>query len=211
MKDDFYLVVLTDSVTEYESIIYLVDMTCGEEFNCTLMSYVALSGFNQGLDQFKVNSFTFLQNAPYFIVSVDNYGLVVIDLVSKKIIEKIPFYNLFEYFFNEFIVYNIIPTGQHSLRILLKEQGSFSLYWKDIGIVGDAESIFIGLEASDIFVNIHGEIATNIVDYSNDGIAQLIYYKTESGLYSAYVRLFNPQIHTNTKTSKEYKIGTVSS
>ena len=114
-KDDLYVVILANDGIDNDSIIYLSDMKCiqydenqskfqnssqfdskydwhqddNSELNCTLSNFDIYTGIKLELDQFIVNSFMFINNEPLFVVSVDNFGLLVIDIVSKSIVDKL--------------------------------------------------------------------------------------------------------------------------
>ena len=78
-QNSYYIIFHSKSQEEFNSVIYFVTMNCTWniwEFD----NYRALSADKLGLTSFSSNSFLFVPNHPLFIVSVDNIGLVVINL-----------------------------------------------------------------------------------------------------------------------------------
>lgn len=102
-KDDLYVIILPEMNTKYDTLVFLTKMNCTEiestssssltnmpnKIDCDIEEYSVFSGLELGYDQFVVNSFMFISGEPLFVVSVDNFGLLVIDIVSKKVVDSV--------------------------------------------------------------------------------------------------------------------------
>ena len=182
-----------------------------QNLKCMLNQYDIYSGVNLNLDQFVVNSFMFISNEPLFVVSVDNFGLLVIDIVSKSIVDKLNFSSMIINF-NSFTISNIFPIDKNGMRILIKDKGGFSLFWKRVAKIGDQEHVFTDLTINDIYISLgKGEIS-NLLDYSKEGYSVVVFKEfKERSLFRAYVRVYFNSHHEKSKNFKEIPIGIQSS
>ena len=235
-KDDLYVIVLTNDGIDNESIIYFVGMKCVQntmghakttfEFKksdkdyfsninslilkCELNQYDIYTGVKLNLDQFIVNSFMFISNEPLFVVSVDNFGLLVIDIVSKSIVDKLSFTEMIENFPNEFMITNIFPIEKNGIRILIEDHGEFSLFWKRIAKIGDQDHVFVELKVLEYQISFTQGATYDLIDYSNEGYSRIILQEIESNeYYLANVQIYFNYYHENSKKSKEIKLGYV--
>ena len=186
-KDDLYVIVLINEGMRNESIIYFIGMNWTQsidkkegatDFNLAsnqflntfndklptlswvLSNYDFYTGLNLNLDQFFVNSFMFINKEPLFVVSVDNFGLLVIDIVSKTIVDKICFTSMIKNFPNTFSIVKIIQIGKTGMRILLENSNEFSLFWKGIAKIGDQEHVFVDLTVSEYHIGMNDGMRT---------------------------------------------------
>ena len=132
------------------------------------------TGVKLNIDQFIVNSFMFINNEPLFVVSVDNYGLLVIDTVSKSVVDTISFTKMIQNFPELFSISNIFPIDTTGIRILLKGKGGFSLFWSKIGKIGDQDHIFIDLKVLDYQISFYEGAIDNLLDYSRGGYSTIV-------------------------------------
>ena len=170
------------------------------------------TGVKLNIDQFIVNSFMFINNEPLFVVSVDNYGLLVIDTVSKSVVDTISFTKIIENFPQLFSITNIFPIDSTGIRILLKGKGGFSLFWDRIGKIGDQEHIFIELTVLDYQISFYEGTIDYLMDYSKGGYSTIVLSEVQgSSLYHAKARVYFYFNHEKSKISKEIELGIVSS
>ena len=200
-RDDLYVVVLTE-----DSLVYLIEMECEDSYSCSLESYSTFTGQSLGLDQFVVNSFMLIKDEHLFVISVDNFGLIVIDLITRKVVEYISFNLLIKDFPLEFIIYKILPINNDGIRVLLKSLGGFSVFWEEVGTIGDKDFVLYNQHIANSFTSIPGEITTNLITNSEFGIAQVIYYRTNSQLFDVFVRIYNNMNHENSKVYSEIPV-----
>jgi hypothetical protein len=153
----------------------------------------------------------FIPNEIIFVATVDNYGLVIIDVARKEMIDSLSFNTLFDGFPSNFMIYNIIPVQTNGMRVLLRDMGAFTIFWKGITRVGDQPSIFEGLEATHRFITIENEITTNIVDVQNMGYVHIIYNLEKGGFFNGFVRLYGFMNHLYSKPFRDYSFGRISS
>ena len=235
-KDDLYVIVLTNDGIDNDSIIYFIGMKCVQnnmdqakmtfEFKkidkdyfsninsqilkCELNQYDIYTGLKLNLDQFIVNSFMFINNEPLFVVSVDNFGLLVIDIVSKSIVDKLSFTGMIENFPNEFTIMNIFPIENNGIRILIENHGEFSLFWRRIAKIGDQDHVFVGLKVREYQISLTKGATYDLIDYSNEGYSRIILEEVEQNeYYLANVQIYFNFYHENSKKSREIILGYV--
>ena len=224
-KDDLYLVVLTIDRMAYDTMIYLIGMNWTEELddkshelynikddilNWTLTGYHTFSGLNLKLDQFVVYSFMFLPGEPLIAVSVNNFGLIIIDIVTKSIADTVWFQWLIPQLTGNFTILNIIPINSNGIRVFIEDRGEFSIFWKKIGKIGDKNHIFIGFRIKNIFKTFDNEETTNLVDYSHVGYSQVVFYKQKDTEFNdAFVRVYSNYNHEHSNPLREFRIGEV--
>ena len=85
------------------------------------------------------------------------------------------------------------------------------MYWREIGKIGVDQNIFIDLTLADKFINIQNEVTSDLIDYSSNGIGQLVYYRVTGDIFDAFVRVYSHMNRENSKVFKEYYIGRVAS
>ena len=238
-KDDLYVIVLASNGIDNDSIIYFVGMNCiqsknmtqiemtaeskfsykdyifqndNQKLKCELNQYDIYTGVILNLDQFIVNSFMIISNEPLFVVSVDNFGLLVIDIVSKSIVDKLSFTGMIENFPNEFTIMNIFPIEKNGIRILIEDYGGFSLFWKRIAKIGDQDHVFVGLKVLEYQISLTKGAKYDLLDYSNEGYSRIILQEAEANVYYyAYIQIYFNFYHEKSKISKEIKLGFVPS
>ena len=213
-KDDLYVIVLANEGMRNDSIIYFVGMNWTQsidkregatDFNLAsnkflstfndklstlswvLSNYDIYAGLNLDLDQFIVNSFMFIDREPLFVVSVDNFGLLVIDIVSKTIVDKLCFTSMINNFPNTFSIVKIIQIGETGMRILLEDNNGFSLFWKRIAKIGDQEHVFVDLSVSEYHVGINEGMRTNLIDGTKNGYVKVNFNINQRQQYSASI------------------------
>ncbi|CAI2386409.1 unnamed protein product [Moneuplotes crassus] len=204
----FNIVILTKTEADFNTVVFIVDMRCEEKNNCTFVKYYSIDGVSLSLDQFVVNSVLIIPNSTYFMLSVDNLGIVIIDILWMELAELIEFKNM-EGIKDEFEITNIIPISDNGIRVMLKDIGEFSLFWE--AIVPDVinKTVLHNLQNANHFISLKNQISTNIVDYSKQLIVQLNYYTREDGFYDGTFRVYNHMNRDRSKVYKEYKIGKV--
>lgn len=184
-------------------------MECDELLSCNLKTYESFSGMTLGLDQFIVNSFMFIPNEHVFVVSVDNFGLLVFDVARRELVDNIPFNSLFSNFPSRFIIFNIIPIGSKGMRILMRQMGSFSIFWDRIIKIGDGSNIFENFKVANRLGNVENQISSNNVDFNANGFVQIIYVFRKGGLYDGFLRVYNHMNRDNSKAFMDYPMGRV--
>ena len=231
-KDDLYVIVLTNEGIKNDSIIYLVSMNCtlenkskdiaqpyrhhlhgrGFDLKWELTGYDIYNGVKLNFDQFIVNSFMFLHNEPLFVVSVDNYGIMIIDIVSNMVVDRIWFNSLIPELPNTFSIVKLLPIENNGIRIQLHDRSGFSLFWRGIAKIGDQEHVFIDLTVQDFQVTVNDGIRTSIIDSSGTGYTRVVYNNIKSNyLNDAFIRIYFHKYHKMSKMYSEIDIGTVSS
>lgn len=156
---------------------------------------------------FTVNSVTFIGETPFFILSVDNFGLIVFNALNGNEEQLISFDDLqFDVPLKKFEIYKLIPIDVHGVRVLLKGDGGFSLYWEEINLEGD---LLTGLIVKDRFENINTEIPSKLAMPTKSGYVQLILYPNNENSVDVYIRVFNFFNHLKSKSFKEYKVSQV--
>ena len=236
-KDDLYVIILANEGMRNDSIIYLIGMNWTQSIdkrggiaalnetnnkhlniknkvsahNWVLSHYDIYTGLNLNLDQFIVNSFMFIDKEPLLVVSVDNFGLLVIDIVSKTIVDKFCFTSMIKNFPNTFSIVKVIPVGKTGIRILFKNSNGFSLFWKGIAKIGDQEHVFVDLTVSEFHVGINDGERTSLIDYSKSGFTRLIYrFDKNSNIFEGSIRTFIYYFHEKTKIFKDINFGKTS-
>jgi len=169
--------------------------------------YKTFTGMNVDLDQFAVNSVMFVQDNPYLIISLDNFGLIVYDLSRFEVGERIAFKDFWGQWGDKFRITHLIPIFDTGLRVLLLNKGSFSLFWDKIIPNKANKKIFNNLYIKNQFVNIKNQIATTLVDYSELSVVQIVLNIQQGGFSDTFVRVYNHMNHDNSKSYKEYYIG----
>jgi len=141
-------------------------------------------------------------------MSVDNLGLLVYDMIRFEIVEEVRFIDLYTDFHHEFEISNLVPISDTGIRVILADKGSFSIFWNSTyGKVG--EPIFKNLTAKNRFINVNGQVTTNLVSYSDLSIVQVIYNINKGGFSDTFLRVYNHMNHHRSKSFKEYNIGNV--
>ena len=183
-----------------------------QKLKCELNQYDIYTGVILNLDQFIVNSFMFISNEPLFVVSVDNFGLLVIDIVSKSIVDKLSFTGMIENFPNEFTIMKNFPIENNGIRILIEDYGGFSLFWKRIARIGDQDHVFVGLKVLEYQISLTKGAKYDLLDYSNEGYSRIILQEAKANVYYyAYIQIYFNFYHEKSKISKEIKLGFVPS
>ena len=178
----------------------------------TLSNFDIYTGVKLNFDQFIVNSFIFIDGEPLFVISVDNFGIMVIDIVSKMVVDKICFNWMNFGIPSTFSISKLIPVNKNGIRILLKDRSGFSLFWSGIAKIGDQEHVFINLTVSDVHLNINDGFRTNLIDFSKSGYSRVILKPIQSSnLYQATIKTFFYNFHQKSKLLNEIDIGRVSS
>lgn len=72
---------------------------------------------------------------PYLVVSVDNFGMIVFDTITKRMVEEVSFRNLVPNLPPTFSINRFVPIGRTGIRVLLENSGGFSFLWRSIGMV----------------------------------------------------------------------------
>ena len=207
-KNQFDLLVLTESVLQFDTTIFLLKMNYTNE-ELVLSGYSLLTGFSLGFDQFKVNSVMFIPNQNYFLVAIDDFGLALIDIIRIEVADTILFKDLFGVFYKEFTIASLIPICEKEIRVLLETQESFWIYWDDILVTPINGHIINNPRARNRFVNVKSQIATEVVDYSDQSIVQVISYVQKGGFYDGFIRVYNHMNRDKSKSYREYRIGRV--
>ena len=132
-------------------------------------------------------------------------------MISRELAGRVCLNCLIPSLPDRFLIELIFPTTNQTIRVLLQNYGSFSVYWTSLGTIYLNENIFKGLFTQDRFVYIENEISTNIVDHSSNGLAQIVYHKRTGNNYQARVRLYYHMHHANSKAFREYILGNVNS
>ena len=227
-KDDLYLVVLTIDRMTYDTMIYFISLNwTHEDFNefgeldekdkstnltWLTTDFYTFSGLSLKLDQFVVNSFMFLAGEPLLVVSVNNFGLLIIDIVSKSIADDVWFHWIIPLIKGNFTVLNIIPINNNGIRVFLENKGEFSIYWKKIGKIGDKKHIFSGFKIKNAFKAFDNEETTSLVDFSNIGYSQVVFYnQRDADFKDAFVRVYSNFNHIHSNPLREFRIGPVPS
>ena len=206
---DYHMLVLSNYYVTSDSLLYVYDLK-GASFETWEVSVLTqLSTIELSLDQFVVKSVMFIVNEPYFMASVDNYGILVFDLVTKTIIDHICFNWLLEDFPDKFKILSLAPVDDNGAKVIFEKIGSFSFIWESIDRYGNRETIFNNSKISTRFINIGEEISTDLIWSTYLGYVQLIYHQENDGVFEAYLRLYNYYNHYHSKQSREVKIGTV--
>lgn len=209
-KDEYALVVLQESDVPHDTDIFIALLKCHDDFKCSVEERLSFDGLTFGYDNFKVNSFMFVRDSTYILLPVDGFGLVLFDLLTKSPVELIPFEDaLFDIPPREIEIYKLAPIGPKGVRIFLKNNGGFSLYWDTIKSRTEDSKKLVGLVVRDRFESTNRDKTTDLIASTRNGYAQVIYYPKHSKFYEVYVRVFNYFNPTKTKNYREYKVDEV--
>ena len=85
------------------------------------------------MDTFVVNTFIYIVDEPYLVVSVDNFGMIVFDTITKRMVEEVNFRTLVPNLPQTFSINRFVPIGTKGIRVLLENSGGFSFLWRSIG------------------------------------------------------------------------------
>ena len=209
-REDFYFIVLTKSDITYDSVLFYYGIEFKSVNNATMVRYKIISGVPLNFDEFKVNSIMFIRNSHYLAMSVDNLGIILYDLIRFELADIINFSKVFTQFNAKCIITNIIPIANNGMRVLMKDHGSFSLFWDEVVDSKVNGDILTNISQNHRFKKIKNQISTGIVDYSDLSIVEVIYYLRKGGYYDGFIRVYNHMNHNNSKSYKEYNIGRVS-
>jgi arginyl-tRNA synthetase len=74
-----------------------------------------------------------LQNHAFLAVAIDNFGFIVIDGANQAVIEQVNFADYVpELGRLGFSIQKLLPVGDNGIRVMLKNDGAFTLFWRDI-------------------------------------------------------------------------------
>jgi hypothetical protein len=91
-------------------------------------------GLTFGYDNFVVNSFMILQGYAFLIIAIDNFGFIVLDFVTNGVVEQVNFaHHIPELGELGFCIQKLLPVGDNGIRVILKDDGAFTFFWRDIG------------------------------------------------------------------------------
>ena len=160
-----------------------------------------------------------ISGEPFLVMAVDNFGFIVIDLVSNTAIEEVNFRKFYPSI-NDFSILKLVPIAENGIRVIMQDGGAFSFIWRGlskkyiqyfIGRVGDG-GIFEGAQTTTSFLDITGDISSPLVEKVDGvGLVQLVYYRQNNGFLEAFVRLYNYFNRENSKVFQEYSLGRVRS
>lgn len=68
------------------------------------------------IDQFIVHSIMFIQGYNLFAVSVDNYGIIVLDILSASIVDSFSFKRMVPELPSKFTIMGIVPINNNGIR-----------------------------------------------------------------------------------------------
>ncbi|CAI2384447.1 unnamed protein product [Moneuplotes crassus] len=209
-RESHHIVILADSQTMHDSVLYYYGLSFNEEqTRFKLIYYSELNGLQMNYDKFKVNSFMFIRGSKFMVCSVDDFGLLFYDLDRLEKTDEVAFSEFFTSFYPEFKITNLVPISNNSMRIFLENKGSVSLVWKNVYDTKIGKYLLDGLEQRDRFVNLNNQQSTGIVDYSDLSIVQIGYNLKRGGFLDAFVRVERHMNHCNSKSFREYNLGTV--
>ena len=179
---------------------------------CVNVDITTFSSSVLKIDQFIVNSILVISNKTIFVASVNNYGLMIFDMISKSVIDSICFNELIPSFPNEFIIIKLIQIQRNGMRILVENYGAFSIFWKGIGKFQVNEKVFIGMKLTDFIFSNLNEVSTTMIDIKENGFSQILYSGlNEFDIKDAYIHIYSFFNHANSKKFKEIRIGKVNS
>lgn len=142
------------------------------------------------------------------IISVDNYGLLVVNLFTMKISQTVVMKSLDTRFGDVFEISRILPLSGYCLRVFIKNLGSFSIVWDRIDLTEDA-NVFRGLRTDNYAEDFTNRITTSLIAGTGTGYAQIIYRRESRGFMTAFVRIFNVFNRPGSKILNEFSIGRV--
>jgi hypothetical protein len=74
-----------------------------------------------------------LQGQPFLVVGIDNFGFVLIDGITKGVIETVNFADYIPVLGTfGFKIEKILPVGNNGIRVILKDDGAFSFVWRGL-------------------------------------------------------------------------------
>ena len=204
-KEQYALVMTAERESPVDTFIIYINFIWDDKFKCKVDGINKFSSFNYDFDSFIVNSFIFYEDTQLIIVSVDNFGLVVIDWVSHYPIQIIPIDDkYFQVPPTKMLIYGLVPLDMFGIRVLLKDEGGFSFFWNDV-YEGENE-IFRNFEVRDRFENINSEVPTSLLSEFKGGYAQVIKYPKSDDNFDYYLRVYIPFNHDHSKNYKEFLI-----
>ncbi|CAI2387848.1 unnamed protein product [Moneuplotes crassus] len=205
----FHIIVLSEETFKYDSTLFMLIVEYDVDKPFSLLRYETFTGSQIGFDKFVVESFAFIPNQHYFIVGINDFGMAVFDTSRIEVADVIIFKNLFDDFYDTFSVVSLIPTSENEVRVMLRNQEAFTIYWDDLELSPIDGGVLSNVTGTQRFVNVPSQIATNLVDYSAHSVVQLICYIQEGGFFKGFIRVYNHMNRNNTKSFREYHIGRV--
>ena len=203
--DQYSLVMLAERQTEYDTFIIFENFIWNKAFKWKVLGIYKQNGFDYMLDNFIVNSFTFLRNTSYIIASVDNYGLALIDCIPRKLVQLIPIDDkYFQVPPKKMNIYNIIPLDFYGVRVLLQDEGGFSFFWITYHTLGPV--ILESFTVSERFENINKELPTKLLSEFKGGYAQVIKHPNNEDNFDYFLRIYLSNNHDLSKNYKEFLI-----
>ena len=205
MMDQYTLVMISDRETQVETYLIFITFTWTGDFEWRILNLRKMNGNDYKFDSFIVNSFIFYGTTQYILISINNFGLGVIDWSNLQIRQLIPIYD--SYFHTppkKMDIYTIIPLGDYGVRVLLQDEGGFSLYWYDI--VEEDNEMFQNFEVLDRFENINREVPTHLYIVFKYGYAQVIKYPNLDDKFDNYLRIYSLFNRDKSKNYKEFLI-----
>jgi len=206
---DFVFIFQSDYRFISDSEITFTNLECPKMHHCESKDEHSISGTFLQFDDFVVNTFTFLGDEDTFVaIGVDNFGFIVMDLITGNIVEEVPFIDYYPHL-PKFSILKLVNIANTGIRILLANGNAFSFIWDNLRRVGDG-SIFEAPRASTSFLDISGDYSSPLIqEIDGIGVAQLVYYRQSNGFTSAFVRIYNSFNRVNSKVFQEFSLGTV--
>lgn len=82
-------------------------------------------------DKFVVNTFILLREPTFVAIGVDDFGFIVVDLLTTTVVEEVPFRSFFPSV-TEYSILKLINIADNGVRIFFKNGNSFSFIWDNL-------------------------------------------------------------------------------
>lgn len=174
-------------------------------------SYSRISGNSIGFNQFYAQSYFELFNSTYLVWSVDNFGVIVVSLITKKVVAQLQLTEIDPRLFTEYIeIKSVYQFRQNGFKILTKDLGSVTLKWDYMEPDGKG-GLFHGVSVWNWVIPFKDEILTNLISTTPIGYVHVVYYMINDRFYEAYFKVYNFFNKQQSKILYEKRIGKVTS
>ena len=116
-----------------DSIVTVINLEWSGDENRTWFFGLTrvFSGVTLRFDSFVVNTFMLISGEPFLVMAVDNFGFIVIDLVSNTAIEEVNFRKFYPSI-NDFSILKLVPIAENGIRVIMQDGGAFSFIWRGL-------------------------------------------------------------------------------
>lgn len=124
---DYVLIFQSMLELEYDSVVSYINIKCNRG-SCELSNRKDINGALLHFDNFIVNSFLLLPGEPFLIIGINDFGFIVIDMITNVVIEEVPFTKYYPALI-DFSILKLVKITNNGIRVVLENRGAFSFIW----------------------------------------------------------------------------------